>query len=142
MWKFNKTIKTRLTNDANYQQQLWEKIVRFWSLTKKTRNSDSLTSEFHSGCKKGIDYLSISIWTSRWYKNPGFFWNSYQFLLRVRSDIIHNWLRIQQIWDWRFRKMPHKFDQNLKHAPWRKLLVVGKTGTGIDFWHLFLLRER
>ena len=29
-----------------YQQQLWEKIVRFWS-DKKTRNSVSLTSEFH-----------------------------------------------------------------------------------------------
>ena len=54
MWKFNKTIKNWLTNDANYQQQLWkilEKIANFgWQ--KKTRNSDPLTSEFHSGCKK------------------------------------------------------------------------------------------
>ena len=27
--KKRKTIKNRLTNDANYQQQLWEKIVRY-----------------------------------------------------------------------------------------------------------------
>ena len=50
VWKFNKSIKKQLTNDANYQQQDWEKIADF-GLTKKTRNSDSLTSEFHSGCK-------------------------------------------------------------------------------------------
>ena len=49
--KFNKTMKNRLTNDANYQQQLRKKIVRFWSDKKTPRNSDSLTCEFHSGCK-------------------------------------------------------------------------------------------
>ena len=29
-----KRLKKRLTNNANYQQQLWEKIVRFWSHKK------------------------------------------------------------------------------------------------------------
>ena len=59
-----------MTNDANYQQQLlvWQ---------KKTRNSDSLTSEFHSGCKNARKrkfhsqpFESLQTW-------PSFEWNHF-----------------------------------------------------------------
>ena len=40
------------------QQHFWRRSSDF-GLTKKTRNSDSLTSDFHSGCK---NYEYCKIW--------------------------------------------------------------------------------
>ena len=65
MWKLNKTIKDRLTYDANNN---FARRSSDFGLTKKTRNSDSLTSEFHSGCKN----IPCTPWTGTFiFIRPG-----------------------------------------------------------------------
>ena len=85
---------------------------KLW-LTKKTRNTDSLTSEFHSGSKKRIDYPSINllikqsgfsvmIFQKKNTKNAPFspknddeMWNSYSktFLENFKEEKLHKFLR-------------------------------------------------
>ena len=45
-WQTKYQKRRQLSTDLGEDRKLW--------LTKKTRNSDSLTSEFHSGCKKEL----------------------------------------------------------------------------------------
>ena len=88
VWKINNTIKNQLidqgsvTNHNKYQ--IFGRRMSYFSLRKNpTRNSDSLTSEFHSRCKNELThYLHLHGISMAWFSN----WTQYLIVVRCLSQ--------------------------------------------------------